>query len=106
MIGSLLAEATVNGVEGTVVTLRPASAGHTEGLERQRELLSQVIARYVTESVRVKVVPAGVGATGASPERPTRLTEEGANAERLKVLRGKDPTLNAAVDALDLELLE
>jgi hypothetical protein len=35
-----------------------------------------------------------------------RLTEERANAERLKVLRGKDPTLNAAVDALDLELLE
>jgi DNA polymerase-3 subunit gamma/tau len=106
MIGSLLAEATVNGVEGTVVTLRPASAGHAEGLERQRELLSQVIARYVREPVRVKLVPAGAGATGASAERPTRLTEEGANAERLKVLRGKDPTLNAAVDALDLELLE
>jgi DNA polymerase III subunit gamma/tau len=106
MIGSLLAEATVSGVEGTVVTLRPASAGHAEGLERQRELLSQVIARYVREPVRVKLVPAGAGATGASAERPTRLTEEGANAERLKVLRGKDPTLNAAVDALDLELLE
>jgi hypothetical protein len=106
MIGSLLAEATVNGVEGTVVTLRPATAGHAEGLERQRELLSQVISRYVAEPVRVKLVPAGAGATGASPERPTRLTEEGANAERLKVLRGKDPTLNAAVDALDLELLE
>ncbi len=106
MIGSLLAEATVSGVEGTVVTLRPANAGHAEGLERQRELLSQVIARYVTEPVRVKLLAAGAGAAGASPERPARLTAEGANAERLKVLRGKDPTLNAAVDALDLELLE
>ncbi|HEV8398787.1 MAG TPA: DNA polymerase III subunit gamma/tau [Gemmatimonadales bacterium] len=106
MIGSLLAEATVSGVEGSVVTLRPAHAGHAEGLERQRELLSQVIARYVTEPVRVKLMPAGAGAAGASPERPARLTAEGANAERLKVLRGKDPTLNAAVDALDLELLE
>src|SRR5258706_3990431 len=106
MIGSLLADATVSGVEGSVVTLRPASAGHAEGLERQRELLSQLIARYVTEPVRVKLMPAHAAAPGASPERPARLTAEGANAERLKVLRGKDPTLNAAVDALDLELLE
>jgi hypothetical protein len=34
------------------------------------------------------------------------MTEERANAERLKSLRAKDPTLSAAVDALDLELLE
>jgi len=106
MLGSLLAEADVTAVEGTVVTLRPARAGHAEGLERQRDLLGQVIAGYVTESVRVKVVAAAAGAPGAPAERPVRLTEEGANAERLKLLRGKDPTLNAAVDALDLELLE
>jgi DNA polymerase III subunit gamma/tau len=106
MLGSLLAEADVTAVEGTVVTLRPARAGHAEGLERQRDLLGQVIAGYVTEAVRVKVVAAAAGAPGAPAERPVRLTEEGANAERLKLLRGKDPTLNAAVDALDLELLE
>jgi hypothetical protein len=34
------------------------------------------------------------------------LNEASANAERLQVLRAKDPTLSAAVDALDLELLE
>jgi len=106
MLGSLLAEADVTAVEGTVVTLRPARAGHAEGLGRQTDLLGQVIARYVTESVRVKVVAAAAGAPGAPAERPVRLTEAGANAERLKRLRGKDPTLNAAVDALDLELLE
>jgi len=106
MLGSLLAEADVTAVEGTVVMLRPARAGHAEGLERQTDLLGQVIARYVTESVRVKVVAAAAGAPGAAADRPVRLTEEGANAERLKRLRGKDPTLNAAVDALDLELLE
>jgi DNA polymerase-3 subunit gamma/tau len=106
MLGSLLAEAEVMAVEGTVVTLRPATAGHAEGLERQRDLLGQVISRYVTESVRVKLAPAATGHPGTPAERPVRLTEEGANAERLKALRGKDPTLNAAVDALDLELLE
>jgi len=106
MLGSLLAEADVTAVERTVVMLRPARAGHGEGLERQTDLLGQVIGRYVTESVRVKVVAAAAGAPGAAAERPVRLTEEGANAERLERLRGKDPTLNAAVDALDLELLE
>jgi DNA polymerase-3 subunit gamma/tau len=106
MVGSLLSEAIVAAVEGSVVTLRPASAGHAEGLERQRELLGQVIARYVTEPVRVKLTAAGTGDPGTPAARPVRLTEAGANAERLKTLRGKDPTLNAAVDALDLELLE
>ncbi len=106
MLGSLLAEAEVTGIEGTMVTLRSASAGHAEGLERQRDLLGQVIARYVTEPVRVKLAAAGTGDPRAPVQRPVRLTEEGANAERLKALRGKDPTLNAAVDALDLELLE
>ncbi len=106
MLGSLLAEAAVIAVEGTVATLRPASAGHAEGLERQRDLLAQVIARYVTEPVRVKLAPAVTDDAGSPAGRPARLTEEGANAERLKALRGKDPTLNAAVDALDLELLE
>ncbi len=105
MLGSLLAEVVVTAVEGGVVTLRPASAGHAEGLERQRELLAQVIARYVTEPVRVKLAP-GSADRGAAAERPVRLTEAGANAERLKLLRGKDAGLNAAVDALDLELLE
>jgi DNA polymerase-3 subunit gamma/tau len=99
MLGSLLAEAQVAGLDGRVVTLRPAHPAHAEGLERQRELIGQLMGRYVTEAPRVKVA-------AAVAERPVRLTEEGANAERLKVLRAKDPTLSAAVDALDLELLE
>ncbi len=106
MLGSLLAEAQIGAVEGTVVVLQPGNAGHAEGLERQRELLGQVIAPYVTGSVRVKLGGAGRGERGAAAERPVRLTEQGANAERLKRLRAKDAGLDAAVDALDLELLE
>ncbi len=36
---------------------------------------------------------------------PKRLTEEAVKAERLANLRKRDPTLSAAIDALDLELL-
>jgi DNA polymerase-3 subunit gamma/tau len=98
MLGSLLAAAQVAAVEGKVVVLRPGDAGHAEGLERQREPIAQWIGRYVTEVPRVKVAEAG--------ERPVRLTAERANADRLNALRAKDAGLDAAVDALDLELLE
>jgi hypothetical protein len=35
-----------------------------------------------------------------------RMTDEQIKAERVEVMRKKDPTLGAAIDALDLELLE
>jgi DNA polymerase-3 subunit gamma/tau len=102
MLGSLLAEAEVIAVDNRIVTLRPGSPGHGEGLDRQRHTISQVIGAFVGEPPRIKLADTGP----SSPERAPRLNEERANAERLKVLRAKDPTLNAAVDALDLELLE
>jgi 1,6-anhydro-N-acetylmuramate kinase len=103
MLGSLLAEAEVVAVEGRTVSIRPGHAAHAEGLERQRETIAQSLGRFVSEAPRVKVVAGGAGAPTLPPER---LTEQGASAERLKSIRAKDPTLSAAVDALDLELLE
>ncbi len=109
MIASLVAEATLTAVAGGVVTLTLRDAHHAEGVDRKRDALAQVINRHVTEAVRVRVVTSGApgaGTTEAPPVRGPRLTAESANAERLKALRQKDPTLNAAADALDLELLE
>ncbi|MGH7531637.1 MAG: DNA polymerase III subunit gamma/tau [Gemmatimonadales bacterium] len=118
LLGSLLAEARVAGLDGGVVVVQPAHGAHAEGLERQRELIAQLISRHVSVVPRVRIATGGGGGGGGSgggagpgggaagvAMRPARLTEEGANAERLKVLRGKDPSLGAAVDALDLELL-
>jgi DNA polymerase III subunit gamma/tau len=112
MVGSLLAEAQVIGVEGRVVTVRPGNAGHAEGLERQRDTIAQSLGRFVAEAPRVAIAPpdaagsSGAGSSIPPAAPPQRMTEERANAERLKTLRAKDPTLSAAVDALDLELLE
>jgi len=103
LLGSLLAEAEVVAVEGRTVSIRPGHAVHAEGLERQRETIGQTLGRFVSEAPRVKIVAGGPGSPTPPPER---LTEQGATAERLKSLRSKDPTLSAAVDALDLELLE
>jgi len=109
MLGALLQVTEVAGVDAGAVTIRllDTNAVHAEGLERQREALSQLVARYLTGPVRIKLEGAegGRGRERSAP-RPTRLTEEGARAERLKTLRAQDPSLNAAVDALDLELLE
>jgi len=110
LLGSILADVEVIAVEGRTVTLRPGNAVHAEGLERQRETIAQALGVYISEAPRVKFVtgstagnPAGGGGAAGGGER---LTPERAAAERLKSLRAKDPTLSAAVDALDLELLE
>ena len=100
---TLLAQAEVASVdEGTVaVRLAGDNATHADGLERQRDLIVEVLALHVADAVRVVVAP---GASGAA--RPPRLTPEAVRADRLAQLRAADPSLNAAVDALDLELLE
>src|SRR6266700_1379137 len=106
MLGALLQQAEVAAVDGTTVTIRLLDTNpvHAEGIERQREAVAHLLGPYVSEPVRVKLEGAGNRERGAV--RPARLTEGAARAERLKTLRAKDPGLNAAVDALDLELLE
>jgi DNA polymerase III subunit gamma/tau len=108
MVGSLLADATVQGVEGSAVTLVAGSGGTSEGLAHKKDGIAKLLADWVDGAVIVTVAgdqrPAGGQAAPAA--KPERLNEKTANAERLKVLQAKDPTLGSAVDALDLELME
>src|SRR5881296_2398814 len=106
LLGALLAVTEVAVVQGATVGIRllDTNAVHAEGIERQRDALAQLVGRYVTEPVRITLEGAGSGER--PPQRATRMTEEGARQERLRALRAKDPSLSAAVDALDLELLE
>ncbi len=108
MVGSLLADATVQGVEGSTVTLAARSGGTSEGLAHKQDGIAKLLADWVDGAVKVSVVGGApsVASKNAPAPRPERLNEKTANAERLKVLRAKDPTLGNAVDALDLELME
>ena len=119
MVGSLLADATVQGVEGSTVTLAAGSGGTSEGLSHKKDGIAKLLADWVDGAVQVAVErDPGSGVRDQGPAssdtghrtpvspKPERLTEKSANAERLKVLRAKDPTLGNAVDALDLELME
>jgi hypothetical protein len=48
--------------------------------------------------------PTGVG--GGEAPRPKRRTDASDRAERLQALRAKDPALDAAAEALDLEMTD
>jgi hypothetical protein len=108
MVGSLLADATVQSVEDGTVTLAAGSGGTSEGLAHKKDGIAKLLSEWVDGAVKVSVVSgaSSVVNKGAPAARPERLNERSANAERLKVLRAKDPTLGNAVDALDLELME
>ncbi|MBI1967335.1 MAG: hypothetical protein HYS40_05050, partial [Gemmatimonadetes bacterium] len=109
LLGTLLADTEVTLVDYGAVTI--TSAGHAEGIEHKRDVLGKLVGQYVSQPVRIHVTGTGKGEGGSvsavpAAPRPARLTAETANAERLKALRAKDPTLNAVIEALDLELLE
>src|SRR5438552_478481 len=97
LLGALLGVTEVAMVQGGTVGIRllDTNAVHAEGIERQRDALAQLVGRYVTEPVRITLEGAGSGER--SPQRATRMTEEGARQERLRALRAKDPSLSAAV---------
>ncbi|HJR67366.1 MAG TPA: DNA polymerase III subunit gamma/tau [Gemmatimonadaceae bacterium] len=68
------------------------------------EVLSAVAGTF--DGVTKLVVRRVEQPTVATPDVPKRLTEDQARQERAQMLRKKDPALDAAIEALDLELLE
>ncbi|HWO88987.1 MAG TPA: DNA polymerase III subunit gamma/tau [Gemmatimonadales bacterium] len=104
-----LSEARVTAVRGDVVVV---SGGDLleDALARHGAAIDQALSRLLGTRVRVSTVageaspaPPGVSADAA---KPRRITATGARAERQRALRGKDPALDSAIDALDLELME
>ena len=84
----------------------------TIGLDEPNPIYEQAL-----ESVKGELVPmlqqwfagvqrVSVRATGGSAPPPTRLTDEMVRSERLTALRRRDPVLGAAIDALDLDLVD
>ena len=69
-----------------------------------REILAAVDTIF-SGATRVVVKPF-VGSRAEVTIAPKRLTEEAVKLERLASLRKRDPTLGAAIDTLDLELLD
>jgi DNA polymerase-3 subunit gamma/tau len=106
-LGEALAHARPTAVNGDAVTLAMPSGNeiHLEALTRQREAVEKLLAEASGHGIRLTVTEGGAGAA-APPAPPRRLTEGQARAERLRVLKTRDPALEAAADSLDLEVLE
>ncbi len=117
IVASALETIEVAAVEGDVIVLQPTSGGHLaeESLARNRAAVEAAARRVLGDGVRVGTV--GEELPGPPPPPPPppatpraeaakRITVSGAKAERARALRGRDPALDGAMDALDLELLE
>jgi DNA polymerase-3 subunit gamma/tau len=106
LLGTVLEQLRPVAVEGKVVRLSVgAGAGHMlEGARRQQSAIAELLVPAGGEGIVVQVIdsPAGVGQV----ERPKRLSETELRSIRLRELRAKDPALDAAAEALDLEIAE
>jgi DNA polymerase-3 subunit gamma/tau len=107
LLGAALADTQLSEIAPPVVavTLKESNPMVAESLERARDVVERVISGRVGAPVRLEVRPAGGAGPGAAP-RPKRRTDASDRAERLQQLRAKDPALDAAAEALDLEMTD
>ncbi|MBX3146001.1 MAG: DNA polymerase III subunit gamma/tau [Gemmatimonadales bacterium] len=83
-----------------------------EGAERQRPQLEAALTEVLGRPVQLKAivaagVPAAAPAPDPAPAQPRkRLSEKDLRGARLRELRAKDSALDAAADALDLEIVD
>jgi hypothetical protein len=73
-----------------------------ERLQTEARAVEDVIRRLSGQGVRLRVTE---GAPEGAPA-PRRLTEASLKADRLRSFRAKDPSLDTAADALDLEIVD
>jgi DNA polymerase-3 subunit gamma/tau len=72
-------------------------------LHEEAGKVEEVLSRSLGEPIRLRVT--SVPAPG-TPAKPRRMSESSLKAERLREFRSKDPALDTAADALDLEIVD
>jgi hypothetical protein len=107
LLGTALGDTTLTEVAPPLVavTMKEENPMVAENLERSREVIERIIGERVGAPVRLEVRPPQA-AGGAGAPRPKRRTDASDRAERMQQLRAKDPALDAAAEALDLELTD
>jgi DNA polymerase-3 subunit gamma/tau len=106
-LGEALGGTTPTAVEVPWLTVELAEANplFAERLRAQATAVEDVLRRVTGEPLRLRIAQAGqVG--GAGIPAPRQMTEESIKADRLRNFRAKDPALDTAADALDLEIVD
>lgn len=107
LLGQALEHSTPRVDSPGVVTLGFSgdSAVFQEGVERQNATVETILSARMGTLTRIVIERAETSATGHQGKGP-RMTSSDIRADRLKSLRKRDPALDAAADALDLELVD
>jgi DNA polymerase III subunit gamma/tau len=106
-LGEALSHATPDALElpWLTVTLAEPNPLFAERLQAQAQVVEEVLRQATGEAVRLRVTEAAPGGSAAAPA-PRKLTEASLKADRLKGFRARDPALDTAADALDLEIVD
>ena len=86
----------------TVVLAEPNQL-FADRLHQEASKVEEVLSRSLGQPVRLRVT-AGPGSGSSST--PRRMSDSSLKAERLREFRSKDPALDTAADALDLEIVD
>jgi DNA polymerase III subunit gamma/tau len=86
------------------LAMREPNPLFTERLQQEAAKVEEVLTRSMGQPVRLRV-SAGSAPPG-SEAKPKRLSESSLKAERLREFRSRDPALDTAADALDLEIVD
>jgi len=81
----------------------PEQAVLVDGLQRQIQVLDELIGSHFSARVKVRVT---LGTASTKSEPPKRLTDEVLRSERLDRLRRLDPALDTVANELDLEIVD
>ena len=86
----------------TVVMAEPNQL-FADRLHQEAGKVEEVLSRSLGQPVRLRIT-ATAGTDG--PSKPRRMSDSSLKAERLREFRSKDPALDTAADALDLEIVD
>ena len=104
-LGEALAATTSGPVQEGILEVLLAEPNQlfAERLQTEARVVEDVIRRLSGQTVRLRVTER---ASEGAPVRPRQLTEASLKADRLRGFRAKDPSLDTAADALDLEIVD
>jgi len=104
-LGEALAGTAPGPVEGASLPLVLAESNplFAERIQAQAAVVEEVVQRHTGQALRIRVTVTE-GEPAAPKPRP--ITESSLRADRLRSFRAKDPALDTAADALDLEIVD
>jgi DNA polymerase III subunit gamma/tau len=86
------------------VVMREPNQLFAERLEQEATKVEEILSRTLGQPVRLRVSLAAQ--PGGPPPTKQRLSDASIKADRLREFRSKDPALDTAADALDLEIVD